>query len=397
MDDEGARVPDVREVAHELGRLDEPDPGLVPAPDAEGEDGARAPRHVLLREVVVAAARKARVVHPRDEGVVLEEAGHRHGVVAVPIHPHRQGLEALEHEERIERAQGRPHRAKRLAPRLHGVAEVAERLVEADPVVAPGGLHHPREVAVVVGEAAGLDDDPPHARSVTPDVLRGRVHHDVRPPFEGAAEVGRRERVVDDERDAAIGGDCPHRLEVEHIDGGVAEGLAVEDLRPVRDRAGEVLGVVGVHEGSFDAHPTEGHVEERAGAAVEGARGHDVVPRLEKRQQGGGLCRLSARGGERGPPVLERRHPLLEDGGGGVHEPGVDVPEGLEVEQARGVVRVVEHVRGGLVDRHRPRAGGGVGELPGVQAQGLEPKVAISHQPVPSAPKRAPSAVGRIW
>ena len=187
--------------------------------------------------------------------------------------------------------------------------------------------------------------------------------------------------------------DGAHRLEVEHVDGGVAEGLTVEELRAPGERAGEVLGVVRVHEHRVDAHAPERHVEQRAGAAVEGARGHDLVARFEEGEQGGGLRRLSARGGEGRPPVLERRHPLFEDGGGGVHEPGVDVPERLEVEQARGVVRVVEHVRGGLIDRHRPRAGRRVGDLSRVQAQGLDAVVAIRHassvldSPAPGAPE----------
>ena len=194
-----------------------------------------------------------------------------------------------------------------------------------------------------------------------------------------------------------IGRDGSDRFQVEHVDGGVAEGLAVEELRPVGDRAGEVLGVVGVDEGGVDAHPPERHVEKRTGTAVEGARGDDVVAGLEEGEEGGGLGRLPGGGRERSPPVLERRHPLLEDGRRRVHEPGVDVPEGLEVEQARGVIRVVEHVRGGLVDGHRPRPGRGVRELPRMQAQGLDAVIAISHRLSPLAPlrgERRPPAYG---
>ena len=61
--------------------------------------------------------------------------------------------------------------------------------------------------------------------------------------------------------------------------------------------------------------------------------------------------------------------PLLEGGGGRVHDPGVDVAEALQGEELGGVVGVLEDVRGRLVDRHRPGAGGGVGPLPGVDRQ----------------------------
>ena len=50
--------------------------------------------------------------------------------------------------------------------------------------------------------------------------------------------------------------------------------------------------------------------------------------------------------------AFEARHALLEHRGRRVHDPRVDVAEPVEVEQVRGVLRVLEHVRGRLVDRH---------------------------------------------
>ena len=51
--------------------------------------------------------------------------------------------------------------------------------------------------------------------------------------------------------------------------------------------------------------------------------------------------------------ALERGDALLEDVGGRVHDPGVDVAELLEPEEAGGVGGVVEDVAGGGVDRDR--------------------------------------------
>ena len=67
--------------------------------------------------------------------------------------------------------------------------------------------------------------------------------------------------------------------------------------------------------------------------------------------------------------AVQRGHPLLEDVGGGIHQPGVDPAEFLQGEQVGGVFGALEDVAGGLMDRHRPRAGRGVGHLPGVQGQ----------------------------
>ena len=76
-------------------------------------------------------------------------------------------------------------------------------------------------------------------------------------------------------------------------------------------------------------------------------------------------------------PRFERRHPLLERRGGGVHDAGVDVAEALQVEQSGGVVGVLEDVRRGLVDRHGAGAGFGIGPLSGVQGAGAESVDAI--------------------
>src|SRR2546423_8623914 len=42
----------------------------------------------------------------------------------------------------------------------------------------------------------------------------------------------------------------------------------------------------------------------------------------------------------------------------------------------------VEDERGGLVDRRGARAGRGIGNLPGVQAQRLDAELAVSHAPI---------------
>ena len=379
MDDQGLRVADVREVAHELRCLDERLSRVASAPDAEGQYRARALRQVLSGQRVVRARFQAGIVHPAHQRMGFEESGDPERVLAVPVHAHVQRLESLQEQERVERAERRSEGAKRLAARAHGEPEIAERLVEAHAVVPARRLGHARELAVVPRELPRLDDHAADRRPVAADELRRGVGDEVRAPLEGAAQVRRRERVVDHQRQPGVAGDRRHRLDVEHVDEGVPDGLGVQHPRVVADGPREVLGVVRVHEGGLDAELGEVHVELRVAPAIELARGDDVVPRLEEGQECGHLCRHPRRGGDRGPAAFERRHALLEHGGRRVHQPRVDVPEGLEVEQARGVIGVVEHVGGGLVDRRRPRPGGGIGKLPGVQAQGLEVVFVVCH------------------
>src|SRR5690606_4520006 len=71
---------------------------------------------------------------------------------------------------------------------------------------------------------------------------------------------------------------------------------------------------------------------------------------------------------------------LLERCDGRVADAGVDVAVLLQREEVRGVVRVLEHERRGLVDRHRPGPRRRVGDAPGVQGPGAEPEGVLGHR-----------------
>ena len=164
---------------------------------------------------------------------------------------------------------------------------------------------------------------------------------------------------------SAIGAD------VVDVEARVADGLEEHGLGALVDRRPEGLGLQPVDELHGDAELGQRVVEQVVGAAVEAARGDDVVARageVEDRQR---LGRLAGGDREGRDAALERRDALLEHPVGRVHDPGVDVPELLEPEQARRVGRVVEHVGGRGVDRHRARVGRRVRLLAGVQGLGL--------------------------
>src|SRR5262249_51248279 len=88
-------------------------------------------------------------------------------------------------------------------------------------------------------------------------------------------------------------------------------------------------------------------------------------------------CRVSRRDGKRGRATLESRDTLLEHRLGRVHDARVDVAEGLKVEQRRGVVHVLEHVGGRLVDRGRARPGRRIRMRARVDRQGIEARLAV--------------------
>ena len=90
-------------------------------------------------------------------------------------------------------------------------------------------------------------------------------------------------------------------------------------------------------------------------------------------EDGEGFRRLTGREGERADSALEGRDALLQHVGGRVHDPGVDIAEFLEPEQAGRMLGAFEHVRGGLVDRHRPRVRGRIGILASVEGEVSNP------------------------
>ena len=85
--------------------------------------------------------------------------------------------------------------------------------------------------------------------------------------------------------------------------------------------------------------------------------------RRDGEMQGG----MAAGGGDRPDPGFKSGDPLLEHRDGGVRDPRIDVADALQVEQRRGSVDIAEDIGGGLVERHRPGAGRGVGALAGMQ------------------------------
>ena len=66
---------------------------------------------------------------------------------------------------------------------------------------------------------------------------------DVGAPGDGLAEKGRRQRVVDDERNPRLMRDLGDRLQIDHHAAGIGEALDENRLGPGRQRLAEIVGV----------------------------------------------------------------------------------------------------------------------------------------------------------
>ena len=166
----------------------------------------------------------------------------------MPRHAKVQRLDPLQQQERRHRRQRGPERAHRFHARLHGEAEVAEGLEEDDAVVAARRLGHLRKAPVVPRELPRFDEDAAHRRAVSAEILGHGMDDDVGAVLERPAQVGRRERVVDDQRNARVVRDLRDRGEIRDVELRIADRLDVHRLGVVADRGREIRRIVAVDE-----------------------------------------------------------------------------------------------------------------------------------------------------
>ena len=125
------------------------------------------------------------------------------------LHAKRQGLDAGQDQERVERRQRRPDVAQAQHPAGDGEGEIAEGLVQHDAVVlGPRLAQHRVAVLARPVERAGVDDQPADRVAVAAEEFGERMNDDVGAVIDRLAEVGRRQRVVDDERHAGACARC---------------------------------------------------------------------------------------------------------------------------------------------------------------------------------------------
>src|SRR5690606_27296609 len=240
---------------------------------------------------------------------------------------------ALQEQERVEGAQARPVVPHQLDPRLDDVGQGADVLPVRQAVVARVRLHQAGELAAAPVEAPAVHDDAADGVAVAADPLGGRVDHDVGPPLQRPAQVGRGEGVVDDQRQAVLVGHPGHGLDVEDVQLGIADGFGVDALSPLVDGPAEVVGIRRIHEVDLDAQVGQAVGQQVEGTAVEAGRRHHLVAGAGDVGDGQGGGGLAAGGGQGGGAAFQGGHPLLEHVHGGVHDAGVDVARLLQVEE----------------------------------------------------------------
>ena len=136
-------------------------------------------------------------------------------------------------------------------------------------------------------ESAAIDDDAAETVAVSAKILGERMHDDVGAMLDGAAQIGRSDGIVDDQRNAVRVGDVRQTADVGDIAARVADRLAEHGFGFFVDQLAEGIRIAVVGEADFDAVLRQGVGKEVVGAAVKRAGRDDVVARLGQGLNGG--------------------------------------------------------------------------------------------------------------
>ena len=254
-----------------------------------------------------------RMQHPIDRLVGGEEFQHRERVAHMALHADAQRLDALQQLERVGRRQARAEIAQALGARAHDEGGLAELLVEDDAVIAGIGFGQHRKLAGSVPvEPAAIDDDAADRDAVAADPFGRGVHHDIGAELDRAAEERRRKGVVDQQRNLGVMRDLRDRRNIQHLEAGIADGLADHQPRIRLDRGAEFVERARLDEGGGDAEARQRVRQQVDGAAIERGGGDDMVAGIEQRCDRQMQRGHAARGADRADAGFQRREPLLE-------------------------------------------------------------------------------------
>ena len=296
-------------------------------------------------------------------------------VLNVAFDAQRQGFGALQQQECGERRQGGAGVAQQDGADAGHERGSAQGLVEIQSVIGRIRLGQGRELARHFGpvEVAAFHDHTAEGGAVAADELGCGFDHDISAVLQRAEQVRGGEGVVDDHRQMMLVGDGGDGFEVRQVGVRIAEGLEVDELGVLLDGVLELLRILGGDEGGGDAVTRQGVTQQVEGATVDVLGGDDVIAGL-----GDVAHRVFDRGcagcdGQTCGAAFEGCNAVFEHALGGVGQAAVDVAWIRQSETGLGVVKIMEHVAGGLVDRHRAGIGCRIGLLlADVKLQGFE-------------------------
>ena len=235
------------------------------------------------------------------------------------------------------------------------------------------GVGHPVKSAAVHNGAA-------HAAAVTVHVFGGGMGDDVGAPLQRAAVDGGGKGVVHDERHVMAVGCGGKTLNVQHGQRRVSDGLTENGLGVgLEGRVQFLVTGVGGDKGGGNAHLGHGHGNQVEGAAVDGGRRYDVIPRVADVEQRKEVGSLPGAGQHAGGAALQ----LGDLGGhmvaGGIGQTGIKVAVRLQIKQLAHLIGAVILKSSALDNGDLPRLAV-AGRVTALYTDGVAGKHGICHE-----------------
>ena len=166
-----------------------------------------------------------------------------------------------------------------------------------------------------------------------------------------------------------------YRGDIEYLEARITERFRENQPGVIPDGRGKGCRVAGINESRLDPEPGQRIGQQVVAAAIQRAGSDNMRAGAHQRDNRQVQCRLATGRCNGADAAFECRDALLQHGVGGVAQARIDMSGTLHVEQGRGVIRIGEGKRGGLVNRCSPGPRRRVWLRPGVQGQGVQSRV----------------------
>ena len=194
-----------------------------------------------------------------------------------------QCLDALQYLESICRRDAGAEVTQPLRACAHDKGSRTEFFTEDDAVIARIGRGQRRKFSGFIPiEMTAIDNDSSDGDAVAADPFGDGVHHDVGTEFDRAREIGRRKRIVDQQRYARFMRDLSHCRNVENLKARIADGFADHKLSLGADGGTDAVEIARFDEGRRDAEARQRVCQKIDGPTVKRSGRDYVIAGIEQ-------------------------------------------------------------------------------------------------------------------
>ncbi len=303
------------------------------------------------------------------------------GVLPVTLQTKGQRLGSLQQKERIEGRDRSTFIAKDDGTDVGYECSLSGSLYEGYAVVGLVRLCELREeLAGGPVKGSAVYDNAAEGRSMSADELGCGMYHDVCAIFNWTNQIRCSEGVINDKRQAVTVCNLCDGLDIRNVCIGVCQCLDIDGTCILVDRCLNLFQVSGVHEFSRYAVIRKGVPQQVVGAAIDGCLSDNVLPCMSQCGDCIGNSCCTGSNGQSTDAALKGIDSLLENALCGVRQSPVDVAGIAQCETICGMLCIVEHIRGCLINRN----GSGIGSricllLSYVQLLGLKFEFMFAH------------------